>query len=93
MNTLLSPALLPISISLLFGLAGMVSAQTDYVVPTTEYGHPDMQGVWNFASHTPVQRAVQYGNREHFTAATIPQQSVFTFELNRWDNRMRDRIQ
>ena len=68
MNTLLSPALRPISISLLFSLTGMVSAQTDYVVPTTEYGHPDMQGVWNFASHTPVQRDVQFGNREHFTA-------------------------
>ena len=83
MNTLLSPALRPISISLLFSLTGMVSAQTDYVVPTTEYGHPDMQGVWNFASHTPVQRAVQYGNREHFTAEENEEnrlQSISAFE-------------
>ena len=83
MNTLLSPALRPISISLLFSLTGMVSAQTDYVVPTTEYGHPDMQGVWNFASHTPVQRAVQYGNREHFTTEENEEnrlQSISAFE-------------
>ena len=83
MNTLLSPALRPIFISLLFSITGMVSAQTDYVVPTTEYGHPDMQGVWNFASHTPVQRAVQYGNREHFTTEENEEnrlQSISAFE-------------
>ena len=43
-------------------------AQTDYVPAGTEYGHPDLQGVWNFASHTPVQRAERYGDREYLTA-------------------------
>ena len=27
-----------------------------YVVPTTEWGQPDLQGVWNFNSETPMQR-------------------------------------
>jgi hypothetical protein len=53
---------------LLFSITSTTFAQTGYTVPKTEYGHPDLQGVWNFASHTPVQRAERYGNREHFTA-------------------------
>lgn len=42
--------------------------QSDYVMPETEYGHPDLQGVWNFASQTPVERAERYGDRQYFTA-------------------------
>ena len=41
--------------------------QTDYIIPRTEYDQPNLQGVWNFASHTPVQRDMRYGNREYFT--------------------------
>ncbi|MBL4572616.1 MAG: hypothetical protein JKY86_06035, partial [Gammaproteobacteria bacterium] len=28
----------------------------DYVVPRTEYGQPDLNGVWNFSSFVPMQR-------------------------------------
>ena len=42
-------------------------AQPNYTVPITEYGQPDLQGVWNFASHTPVQRDESYGDQQHFT--------------------------
>ncbi|MDD9891054.1 MAG: hypothetical protein OXU30_12010 [Gammaproteobacteria bacterium] len=42
-------------------------AQADYQVARTEYGQPDLQGVWNFASHTPVQRNESLGNRAYFT--------------------------
>lgn len=42
-------------------------AQSAYKAPRTEYGQPDLQGVWNFASHTPVQRNESLGNREYFT--------------------------
>lgn len=60
-----------------------LTAQTDYVAPKTEYGHPDLQGVWNFASHTPMQRAERYGNREYFTEEENEenrQQSIAAFE-------------
>ena len=53
---------------LLFVISATAFAQTDYVVPKTEYGQADLQGVWNFASHTPVQRADRYGDREYLTA-------------------------
>ncbi|NKB33184.1 MAG: hypothetical protein GKR91_08805 [Pseudomonadales bacterium] len=47
--------------------SSIVFAQTDYQIPRTEYGQPDIQGVWNFASHTPVQRNEALGNRAFFT--------------------------
>jgi hypothetical protein len=37
--------------SILAMVCGFVVAQSDgdYVVPRTEYGQPDLQGVWNFS--------------------------------------------
>jgi hypothetical protein len=67
----------------LFGFSVSVVAQVDYVAPRTEYDQPDLQGVWNFASHTPMQRAERYGNREYFTAQENEenrQQSIAAFE-------------
>ena len=29
-------------------------AADEYVVPRTEWGQPDLQGVWNFNSNTPM---------------------------------------
>ena len=36
--------------------AGSVAAQGDYVVPRTEYGHPDLQGFWTNQTYTPLER-------------------------------------
>ena len=38
---------------------------------TTQWGHPDLQGVWNFSTEVPFQRAEQYGEREFLTAEEI----------------------
>lgn len=42
-------------------------AAENYEVPRTEWDLPDLQGVWNFASNTPILRPSQYGNRQYFT--------------------------
>lgn len=58
-------------------------AQSDYQVPRTEYDQPNLQGVWNFASHTPVQRNENLGDREYFTTEENEENrelSVSTFE-------------
>ena len=34
---------------------------------TTPWGDPDLQGIWNNGSGTPLQRAEQYGTREFMT--------------------------
>lgn len=46
-------------------------AQTDYEVPRTEWDQPDLQGVWNFSSNTPMQRPTRYGTQEFLTAEQI----------------------
>lgn len=38
---------------------------------TTQWGHPDLQGVWNFSTEVPFQRAEQFGEREFLTAEEI----------------------
>lgn len=59
--------------SALSALAGYAAAQADsaYEVPRTEYGQPDLQGVWNFSSNTPMQRPKKYGNQEFLTREQI----------------------
>ena len=56
-------------------ISGMAVAQSDggYTVPRTEYGQPDLQGVWNFSSSTPMQRAERYGTQEFLTPEQIEQ--------------------
>ena len=66
-RALFSPILL--SASLL--IAGKVLSQGDYEVPRTEWGQPDLQGVWNFSSNVPMQRPAQYGTRQFLSAAEI----------------------
>ena len=46
-------------------------AQSDYEVPRTEWGQPDLQGVWNFSSNTPMQRPTRYGTQEFLTQEQI----------------------
>ena len=42
-------------------------AADEYVVPRTEWGQPDLQGVWNFNSNTPMQRPERFGTQEFLT--------------------------
>ncbi len=64
------PLLAGISIFLVTGFA---SAQDDYVAPRTEWGQPDLQGVWNFSSNTPMQRPERYGTQEFLTPEQLEQ--------------------
>ena len=59
--------------SVLTSFCGVAVAQSgsDYEVPRTEYGQPDLQGVWNFSSNTPMQRPKSYGTQEFLTAEQI----------------------
>lgn len=46
----------------------------DYTVPRTEFGHPDLQGVWNFATSIPMERPERFGTQEFLTAEQIEDQ-------------------
>ena len=66
--------------SLLAGVlfAAATSAQpakpAKFVMPKTEFGHPDLRGVWNFSSNTPIERPAKYKEREFMTAEEAAKQ-------------------
>ena len=59
-------ALLPMS-------AAFAQQNSDYQAPRTEWGQPDLQGVWNFSSSIPMQRPQRFGEREFLTEEEIQQ--------------------
>ena len=65
--------------SLQVSLSGL--AAEDYVVPRTEWGQPDLQGVWNFSSNVPMQRPEHFGQRQFLTDDEIAATRVQRFQL------------
>ena len=45
----------------------VVAAQPPAEVPRTPWGDPDLSGVYDYSSITPMQRPEQYGDREYLT--------------------------
>lgn len=43
----------------------------DYVAPRTEWGQPELRGVWNFSSAIPMQRPAALGEREYYTMEEV----------------------
>lgn len=58
MNTALAAFAMALSVG------ALAQDAADFEVPRTEWGQPDLQGVWNFSSNVPMQRPEEYGNRE-----------------------------
>ena len=57
--------------------AALATAQT--TVPRTPWGHPDLQGIWDFRTITPLQRPEDLTDREFLTeeeAADLEQDAV-----------------
>lgn len=48
------------------GASGLLSAN-DYRAPRTEFGAPDLQGIWTNASQTPLERPRDLGEQRAFT--------------------------
>lgn len=46
-------------------------AAEDYTVPRTEWDQPDLQGVWNFSSNTPMERPARFGERQFLTPEEV----------------------
>ena len=49
------------------GAAPTSSAATAKPVPKTPWGHPDLQGTWDYRTITPLERARELGTREFYT--------------------------
>ena len=64
--------LLPVIFAFLASFFSLAMAQEDiYEAPKTEYGYPDLQGVWNFSSSTPMQRPQRFGEQEFLTRKEV----------------------
>ncbi len=50
-----------------------VAAQDTYIAPRTQWGQPDLQGVWNFSSNVPLQRPARFGDRQFMSDDEIAQ--------------------
>jgi hypothetical protein len=58
-------------VSLGLSLPVLGQSAEDYVAPRTEWGQPDLQGVWNFSSDVPMERPSQFGDRQFLTSQEI----------------------
>ena len=47
-----------------FTVLGLPAYAQDYQPPMTEHGQPDLRGVWNFSSRTPLERPERFGEIE-----------------------------
>jgi hypothetical protein len=63
------------------GLAQPVTAQNEAQdrqppVPRTSWGDPDLQGLWNYGTNTPLQRPAQYAGREWLTEEEVAAENL-----------------
>lgn len=65
--------LLVLAFATLFVAQAGAQQSSDYQVPRTEWDQPDLQGVWNFNSETPMQRPEHFGDREFLTEDEVLQ--------------------
>ena len=64
MHSLFKSCLRPAALSLLIGAANSaVAADSAYTAPRTEFGAPDLQGIWSIATQTNLERAERFGGK------------------------------
>ena len=54
-------------IGVFLGLPAVLAAQSDQSPPRTPWGDPDLQGVWDFSSDTPLNRPAEFEGRAFLT--------------------------
>jgi len=64
------------------------SAGISAPAPRTPWGHPDLQGVWNVASGTPLERPEKYAGREFLTNEELRQAEKDAEERSDADRRL-----
>ena len=61
------------SASLAQTAAGAAPADEPYAVPRTSWGDPDLQGVWDYRTITPMERRPELGDRAYYTDEEVAQ--------------------
>ena len=73
--------ILPALVLLLAGQAPAVAQTGEWTAPRTTFGQPDLQGVWDFATITPLERPERFGDRAVMTAEEASAYESERFEL------------
>ena len=58
---------LAIALLLVFQAAPFGQGKKPWTAPRTPDGHPDLQGIWDYRSATPLQRPARFAGREFLT--------------------------
>ncbi len=58
-------------------------------LPRTADGHPDLQGVWNFSTITPLERPAEFAGKPFLTEEEAKALEERTIERSNRDNRDR----
>jgi hypothetical protein len=68
------------------------AAAAAYAVPRTPWGHPDLQGIWNNGTSTPLERPAEFAGREFLTDEELAERTheVATRAEKRPDNPLAD---
>ena len=56
---------------LAFTVAGFPQSESPYLAPVTEFGHPNLEGVWTDQSMTPLERPNSLGLKSTYTSQEI----------------------
>jgi hypothetical protein len=67
--------------------SSLLVAQSGSKIARTADGQPDLQGVWNFSTLTPLERTAEFAGREFLTDAEAKAFEARTVERNNRDNR------
>jgi hypothetical protein len=59
------------ALTLVVARAQAPAAETAFNASRTPWGHPDLQGVWDYRTITPLERPQQFGDREFYTDEEI----------------------
>ena len=80
---------LTLTLAGLLGASGLTMAQEQ---PRTLWGAPDLQGVWDFRTLTPLQRPEDLGDKAFLTAeeAAEREQAAFDRNLESWEREARE---
>ena len=71
-----------------FPAHAQTNTTNDWTAPRTSWGDPDLQGVWDYQSQTPLERPGELAGQEFFTeeeAAAIEQQTLQRNSVDRRD--------
>ncbi len=76
----------------LFLPAGAAAQSESYTAPRTAWGAPDLQGVWDFRSLTPMERPTDLAETETFTEEAAAEFSEATIRRRSRDNDTSGRV-